>query len=243
MNTTAIVLNWNTLNVAKDSIRRLKREVPVIVVDNGSTDGSREYFKTHHPEVTYILLDKNCGNSVARNKGIDLVKTKYYFLIDGDILYVPNSIKILEEVLDKHIEAGICGVYNGQSVLTFGFNGTPNRDEAEIKAQATPPYKGFPMAWTQYGLFRLTKQRFAEKPPFDGPGMGYEDSYFYHEMKANGLESYFIERPLYYHDAHSGARELKEAKLPTREKERREAFEAKWGKNDWLDIEVKCEKV
>ena len=99
------------------------------------------------------------------------------------------------------------------------------------------------MAWTQYGVFKKTRQRFPEVYPFDRAGHGYEDSWYYHEMKRNGLESYFITKPLYYHDAHAGKRELNKINAPTFENERKTLFEKEFGKNDWLDKSVKIKIV
>jgi glycosyltransferase involved in cell wall biosynthesis len=240
--TTAIVLSWNNLSVSKDTIRRLKRECPIIVVDNGSTDGSQLYFADRLKKDEYIQMGYNAGNCLARNAAIKKVKTKYFFLIDGDILYVPNSIKILEEILEKYPKCGCVGVNNNNSIKKYGFNGTPNLMEAAIKAERNPIFKGFPMAWTQYGLFRNTGQIFPDFDPFDTAGIGYEDDWFYHEMKEKELESYYITEPLYFHDAHAGKRELTKANQDFRESERKEAFEKKYGKA-WMDKQLNIELV
>lgn len=231
---TAIVLSWNNLNVVKDSIRRLKRDCPFIVVDNGSTDGSQLYFADHLKPEEYIQMGYNAGNCLSRNEGIKKVKTKYFFLLDGDILYVPGSIKVLETILDKYPKCGCVGVHNNGSVRKYGFNGTPNILEADIKAEPAPIFEGFPMAWTQYGLFRKTDQKFPDFDPFDTAGIGYEDDWYYQEMKSNGLESYYIEKPLYFHDAHAGKRELTRAKNEFREEERKAAFVKKFGDVGWI---------
>jgi len=236
MNTTAIILNWNTLHITKDSYRRLAKEVPVIILENGSDDGSLEYFKSLKDNPKIIHYYYNAGNCIPRNNGIDLVQTDYFFLLDGDILYVPKSIKILEEILNTYKQCGCVGVHNMQNVAKYGHNGTPNKQKADLRS--TKPdavFSGFPMAWTQYGLFRKTDQRFITKKPFNKPGQGYEDSWYYHEMKSRGLDSWFITKPLYYHQAHSGKRELEKYRLPTFEQDRKKIFENKWGKVDWID--------
>lgn len=241
--TKAIVLSWNNLNVIKDTIRRLRRESDVIVVDNGSTDGSQLYLADLGDKITYIQMGENKGSSVARNMAISRVKGDF-FLIDGDILYVPESIKYLKEILDSHPECGIVGVNDPGRVAATGMNGTLDLMEADIKAKKPDKiFKGFPMAWTQYGVFRNTGQKFPEEYPFDRAGHGYEDSFWYWEMKEKGLESYFITKPLYFHDAHAGKRELNKVKMPTLENERREAFEKRFGKVDWMDKPIKIEEV
>ncbi len=242
-NSTAILLSWNNLNVIKDSIRRLKREVPTIVVDNGSTDGTQLYLADLGDSITYIQMGENQGSSVARNMAISRVETPYYFLIDGDILYVPNSIKFLESILEAHPECGCVGVNNPERVALTGMNGTLNEMEADTTAREPHKvYKGFPMAWTQYGIFR-SFLKLPEQYPFDRAGHGYEDSWLYHDMKEQGLESYFITHPLYYHDAHAGKRELFKANQPTLELERKKAFNDRFGEVDWMDKAIKIEEV
>lgn len=239
---TAIVLSWNNLNVIKDTIRRLRREADVIVVDNGSTDGSQLYLADLGDKITYIQMGENKGSSVARNMAISRIKGDF-FLIDGDILYVPESIKVLKETIKKYPECGCLGVNDPLRVAQTGMNGTLNPEEAEIFASPSQVYKGFPMAWTQYGYFRNTGQKFPEEYPFDRAGHGVEDDWYYHEMKEKGLESYFVTKPLYYHDAHAGKRELAKVGAPTLEAERREAFIKRFGKVTWQDTGIKIEEV
>lgn len=232
----AIVLSWNNLDTLKGTIRRLRKEVPVTVVDNGSTDGTRLYLADLGKDINYIQMGENVGSSIARNMAIKQVKNPYFFLIDGDILYVPDSIKYLLKIIEKHPECGCVGVNDPSIVAETGMNGVLDEFDADIRAK--PPrqvFKGFPMAWTQYGLFRNNGQLFPEEYPFDRGGMGYEDSWFYQEMKEKGLDSYFITRPIYYHNAHAGHRELERLNQPTLEDERREAFHRRFGEIDWLD--------
>jgi len=238
----AIILSWNNLNVLKDSVRRLRREADVIVVDNGSTDGTKLYLADLGDKITYIQMGENKGSSVARNMAISRTK-KDFFLIDGDILYVPGSIKMLKDILDKHPECGCVGVNDPLRVAETGMNGTLNQMEADTKAEPNTLYKGFPMAWTQYGYFRNTGQKFPEEYPFDRAGHGVEDDWYYHEMKEKGLESYFVTEPLYYHDAHAGKRELAKANVPTLEAERREAFIKRFGEVTWQDTGIRIEEV
>jgi glycosyltransferase involved in cell wall biosynthesis len=191
-----------------------------------------------------IRLEENLGNCIPRNMGIDACETPYYFLLDGDILYVRGSIKILEDLMDKFPDAGIVGTHREQNVRKYGYNGVPERDMADIFAQE--PYQvfeGMPMAWTQCGLFRKTDQRFTTIPPFDGPGHGFEDSWYYHEMKEKGLKSYFINTISYYHEAHSGQRQLDKSKVDDKKKLREDKFIERFGKVDWLHKPFSIETI
>jgi hypothetical protein len=146
--------------------------------------------------------------------------------------------------MDKYPKCGCVGVNDPNVVAQTGMNGTLDEMRADtIAHKPSTIYSGFPMAWTQYGLFRNTGQKFPEEYPFDRAGMGYEDSWWYWEMKEKGLESYFITRPLYYHDAHAGHRELAKLKQDTLEKERMEAFHKEFGEVDWMDRSLEIKEV
>ena len=63
---TAIILNWNTREIAEKSAKRLLKEVDkVILVDNGSEERPNRI-----NGVIHIDNDQNEGNSIARNQGL-----------------------------------------------------------------------------------------------------------------------------------------------------------------------------
>lgn len=249
---SALVLNWNELEVVKDSVRRLLKECDeVIVVDNGSTDGSKEYFHKKagtvlipdqqlkftagNQKLTFIDWPENVGSSVGRNLGLAIAKGDYMFLIDGDILYVPGTIAEYIKILEAYPDAACVGQNSLQNVAKYGHNGTTSPLEADIRFDEDYTISDwFPMAWTQYGLFRgdlLREIRFVTEPPFDGPGHGYEDDWLYHEFKDRDLVSLATDKPLYYHMAHTGLSELQKAGLSDMGAERQKVSQKRWGKN------------
>lgn len=241
MNTTAIILNWNTANVALRSLERLVDEVPVIFVENGSEADERELvrevigtpWQPKREGVIPMEFEFNVGNSISRNRAIDRVDTKYFFLIDGDILYVPGSIEVLVKMAENLEDFGIIGVHNLNVMLQYGHNGTPFLDDAD-DSFATRKVKDvsmgvdWPIAWSQYGLFLKTDQRFPEQPPFDVPGHGSEDDWYFYEMRERGLHSYYIDQPLYYHEAHSSWRCFEAKGWPNHTKDRLRALRARF---------------
>lgn len=244
---SAIVLNWNELHVVKATIERLLNEenVEVIVVDNGSIDGSAEYLlhTSKRPEfnrLQFALLNKNHGSSIARNVGIDMSKGEHIFLIDGDILYVPGTIPIYKQVLGHDSTYGCVGYNDHHRVQMTGTNGTYEIAEADavMRTEFTVS-EWFPMAWTQYGLFRgdlLRKLRFYAEGCFGEFGHGYEDDWLFHEMQEAGFRSIAINAPLYFHDAHYSLRMLKQMNLPDRGDERAKVFYERWGEgNGWRE--------
>jgi glycosyltransferase involved in cell wall biosynthesis len=241
---SVIVLNWREIEISKDSVRRLLKEpdLEVIVVDNGSDDGSKEYFRTiKDKNFKFVDLPKNMGASVGRNKGIDVSTGKNIFLLDGDILYIKGTIKEYQKILDKYKDAYCVGQNSMRLLQETGHNGVIDPMEADFSMGTNYTVEDwFPMAWTQYGLFRgnlLRKVKFTEVPPFNEAGYFFEDDWLNHEMKQLGYVPLSCSLPIYYHFAHRGYIELEKTGTENKVEERRKVFQKKWGKNNsWQEI-------
>lgn len=101
--TTVVIPNLNGIKYLNECIAhvlRSKAEVDVIVVDNGSTDGSIEALCSTFPEVRVIELGYNTGFCHAVNVGIANAKTPYVFLLNDDAYVTASAIGRLEKVLD-----------------------------------------------------------------------------------------------------------------------------------------------
>ncbi|HYW53837.1 MAG TPA: glycosyltransferase [Dongiaceae bacterium] len=79
---------------------------PVIVVDNGSADGTAEYVRALHPQVTVIALPRNVG-AAARNAGVRLAETRYVAFCDDDSWWQPGAIERAVELLERHPAVGL----------------------------------------------------------------------------------------------------------------------------------------
>ena len=103
MDLSVIIINWNTKKLLDDclaSIFKFTKEITfeVIVVDNGSIDGSQNMVKKKFPQVKLILNKDNLGFTKANNQGIKIAKGKYILLLNSDTYLVENSFK---KLLDK----------------------------------------------------------------------------------------------------------------------------------------------
>ena len=78
----------------------------IILVDNGSTDGSVDFVAQNYPEVRIIALPKNLGFSAGNNVALELIKTEYVALLNNDAVADPLWIKSLIEALESYPEAG-----------------------------------------------------------------------------------------------------------------------------------------
>jgi GT2 family glycosyltransferase len=76
----------------------------IIVVDNGSTDGSAQ-LENDFPKSRFIRLPKNFGLTKALNIGIRAASTEYILLLHDDTEVSPDAVRLLTEVLDANAEA------------------------------------------------------------------------------------------------------------------------------------------
>ncbi len=94
----------------EELLRTLPRhEAPVILVDNGSTDGTVRAVAQRHPEVDVVPLGRNLG-AAARNVGVSRARTPYVAFADDDSYWEPGSLDKAAALLDQYDRAALlCG--------------------------------------------------------------------------------------------------------------------------------------
>jgi GT2 family glycosyltransferase len=78
----------------------------VIIVDNGSTDGSQAYIKTSYPEVRLLELNKNLGFTGACNAGYNISKGDLIVLLNNDTEVDAHWLETLTNSFERVPEAG-----------------------------------------------------------------------------------------------------------------------------------------
>ena len=131
-----IIVSWNTkeyLLHCLGSIFRKKESVPweVIVVENGSRDGSGTAVKEMFPSVHLIENDRNLGFAKAANQGLKKSSGGYALLINPDTQVKEGVIEQLVSFMDAHPEAGVAG---GQLLHS---NGSKQNSIANFPSLAT----------------------------------------------------------------------------------------------------------
>ena len=107
---SVVIVNWNGKKFLSQCLEALRNQVfqdfSVIVVDNGSTDGSLEFLAGNYPEVKTICLPNNVGFSAANNVAISTLRTEYIALLNNDAVPQPLWLSRLVKALETHIQAG-----------------------------------------------------------------------------------------------------------------------------------------
>ena len=78
----------------------------VVVVDNGSTDGTAEHVRSRYPEVTLVELGSNLGFAVAVNRGIAACEGDHVAVVNNDLELDPRWLERMVAALRDHPDAG-----------------------------------------------------------------------------------------------------------------------------------------
>lgn len=108
---SVIIVNWNGKQYIGECLESLQnqtfKDFEVIVVDNGSTDGSQGFIQSSFPDVKLVLLPSNLGFAGGNNAGIKASNGKYIVLLNNDTKADPDWLKSLIEVADANPDAGM----------------------------------------------------------------------------------------------------------------------------------------
>jgi GT2 family glycosyltransferase len=85
-----------------------RHEGPVILVDNGSTDGTADAVRRHHPDVDLVELGVNRG-AVGRTVGVRRARTPYVAFADDDSWWEPGALSRASDLFDRHPRLGLLG--------------------------------------------------------------------------------------------------------------------------------------
>jgi GT2 family glycosyltransferase len=88
---------------------QLRSTFDVVVVDNGSTDGSLEMLRQDYPEILVIENGHNVGLSKASNQGIESTNGKYILLLNNDTIVNREALDAFVDYLNEHPEVGAVG--------------------------------------------------------------------------------------------------------------------------------------
>ena len=107
---TVIVVNWNGRHHLEGCLAALQAQTftgfDIIVVDNGSTDGSVEWLKAHFPWVRLICNAHNAGFAAANNQAIRSTETEFIVTLNNDTRAEPGWLAALVETAKSDPDVG-----------------------------------------------------------------------------------------------------------------------------------------
>jgi GT2 family glycosyltransferase len=111
---SVIIVNWNTRELLAKSLASVfvtihKCSFEVIVVDNGSTDGSSQMVREQFPEVHLIENQENLGFARANNQAIRQCRGDFVLLLNSDAFLMQGAVDRMMELSLINDQAGIVG--------------------------------------------------------------------------------------------------------------------------------------
>lgn len=174
-------------------VNQTLEEIEIIVVNDGSTDGTKEKieeFKTKYPEKIIYLEKENGGLSDARNYGMPYAKGEYIGCIDSDDYIEENMYeemykKAKEENSDM-VECDFIWEYPNSQRIDVGkiYN---NKKEAMLYARV--------VAWN-----KIIRREIIEKKQVQYPkGLRYEDVEFFYKILPSLEKISFVKKPFIHY--------------------------------------------
>ena len=122
---SAIVVTYNALpwlDRALDSVR----DMEVVVVDHGSTDGTLELVRDRFPEAIIVEQD-NLGFGAGNNAGMRVASGRWYLLLNSDAWLKPGALDALIGFAEEHPDAAVVGprLLNPDGTLQRSVRGFP----------------------------------------------------------------------------------------------------------------------
>lgn len=113
MDVSVILVNYNTLSMTRECVSSVLKHTKdllyeIIIVDNASIDGSKEYFEKQS-EIKYIYSPNNLGFGRANNLGVEVAVGRNILFLNTDTLLINNAIKHLSDYIDANPSVGACG--------------------------------------------------------------------------------------------------------------------------------------
>ncbi len=113
-------MNYNGYEDSVKCIRSLQnatyQNLSIVLVDNGSPDGSGERLKKEFPSIPIILLNENTGYAAGNNAGISFAlknEAAYVLVLNNDVIVDSGFLEPMVDIAEKNVDVGIvnCKVY------------------------------------------------------------------------------------------------------------------------------------
>ena len=210
MKVVAILVTYNAAVWYKDCIESLLTTIPardIVVVDNNSTDGTKEMIKSDFPDVLLIGQKENLGFGRANNIGISKalkLGAEYLFLINQDAAIEADTLSILIEVdIASNGRYGILSPvhYYNENELDRLFASYTHKPKRKIKITTGSSVSDIKVVpFVNAAMWLIKREKVLEVGGFN-PLFGHygEDDDYVNRMRYYGYEVAVVESARGYH--------------------------------------------
>jgi len=160
----------------------------VVIVDDGSTDGTEEVLRRRYGDRIHYLYQENQGRAVARNQGIQASSGEYLQFLDSDDWLLPRALEIQAGFLERHPEVDVVygdGYYcdqDGEPIQRISEERPPTPDEGLLAIMVLHNI----VVATHSAVVRRRALEELDDPGFDERLRGTEDADFWLRLAAKG---------------------------------------------------------
>lgn len=204
---SVIIASWNRKDDLKRTLKSLQtqdyKNFEIIVIDNGSTDGSVELVEKEFPIVRLHKNKTNLGVSIAKNQGTILAKGDYVHFLDSDIEMTHEKvISNMLHILQEHPEIGALGgeAYKTEYGVISKRKEITGNCETSTYIMETDDYQLYPCGYIATCNCMMRKKDLEQCQGFD-TSIVYagEDKEIGYKLKQMNLTSVIDSRCLVYH--------------------------------------------
>ena len=132
---SVVILCWNRKNDVEESLLKLRNQtysaIEIVVVDNGSTDGTQEMIEEAFPDVVYIRMEENIGIE-AYNVGFKRAQGVYIVILDDDSFPADEAIERMVEKFNNDDALAIVA-FDVRNFYSYDKSSVANFQEMQIK--------------------------------------------------------------------------------------------------------------
>ena len=159
MDTTILIVTYKSQNIIYDCLDSIDKKIPIIIIENSSDKNFKKNLENKYSNVKCFLTNDNLGFANANNFGLNLINTKYIFLLNPDTILQFNTLNVLVNSAEKIKDFALLAP-RASNDLNFGFFNKKNKTELEgvHKPFEVDYIKGFAMffnkiKFTNIGFF------------------------------------------------------------------------------------------
>lgn len=208
MTVSVILVNYNGAGFLPHCLTSIAEhtknvDYEVIIVDNSSTDASKDIVRTQFSAFQLLEADANYGFAVANNMGARVAQGELLFFLNNDTIIKENAISGMENFLRTHSSVGACGpkLLNPDGSLQWSTGCSPslinelkNRNQQRNAGAATDvPDRSMAVDWVTGAALMIRRGLFEKLKGFDENFfMYFEDVDLCARVRESGAGVYYV---------------------------------------------------